>query len=100
LTQLTFIELAAVRVWCCGVDCGVWCCGLDCGGVVLCCGVVWCGVVLFFVWCCRLSNPFLSDGSPKNRQNTQRKHDHLNKQQAVATQIPTQFEQKLEILLI
>jgi len=31
---------------------------------------------------------------------TQKKHDHLNKQQAVATQIPTQFEQKLEILLI
>jgi len=30
---------------------------------------------------------------------TQKKHDHLNKQQAVANQIP-QFEQKLETLLI
>ena len=45
-------------------------------------------------------NPFLSDGSPKNRQNTHKKHDHLNKQQAVANQIPIQVEQKLETLLI
>ena len=29
-----------------------------------------------------------------------KKHDHLNKQQAVANQISIQFEQKLETLLI
>jgi len=42
----------------------------------------------------------LSGGSPKNRQKTQKKHDHPNKQQAVATLIPTQFKKKLKKILI
>ena len=45
-------------------------------------------------------NPFLPGGSPKNRQITQKNHNHLSKQQAVAAQIPTQFKQKLETIFI
>ena len=48
----------------------------------------------------RIINPFLPGGSPKNRQITQKNHNHLSKQQAVATQIPTQFKQKLETIFI
>ena len=38
--------------------------------------------------------------SPKNRQITQKNHNHLSKQQAVATQIPNQFKQKLVTIFI
>jgi len=44
--------------------------------------------------------PFLSGGSPKNRQITQKNQNHLSKQQAVATQIPTQLKQKLTTIFI
>ena len=40
--------------------------------------------------------PFLSGGSPL----THKDHNHLSKQQAIATQIPTQFKQKLETTFI
>ena len=45
-------------------------------------------------------NPFLPGGSPKNRQITQKNHNLLSKQQAIATQIPTQFKQKLVTIFI
>ena len=37
---------------------------------------------------------------PEDRQKMDKKHDHLNKQQAVATQLRTQFKQKLDKIII